>query len=253
MSLSVGSLLRTRREEDFDKMAAYAIELTKDWSLKELGYDITLPDEEKKEHRGFFVKDNGVYWCDHSACYPKNIPVDVIIERISKHFPDMELLYTGYYEGLRDHECRIKNGVETETKRYCLGVYEEKEDDFRLLADMVQKKELQAQYFIEKVVIKEDQHFLLLYFESLAKEEVDSVLTNIVKLFRVSDCDCFLFENDDMGDRVERKAHVRNGQAEWQDVPKVNDRPVFYQDYDEDNPFVEDITANFVKAIFPEK
>jgi hypothetical protein len=253
MSFSAGSVLSTRRKEDFEKMAAYAIELTRDWSLKELGYDITLPDEERKEHRGFFVKDNVVHWYDHSAFYPKNIPVDVIIEQISKHFPDMELLYTGLYEGLREQECRIKNGVETETKRYCLGIYEEKEEDFRLLADIVQKKELQAQFFIERVIIKEDQQFLLLYFESLAKEEVDSVLTNIVKLFRVSACDCFLFENNDMGDSVKRKAHVKNGQVEWQDVPTVNDRPVFYQDYDSDNPFVEDITADFVKAIFPEK
>ena len=150
MSLSVGSVLSTRRKEDFEKMAEYAIELTRDWSQKELGYDITLPDEERKEHRGFFVKDNVVHWYDHSAFYPKNIPVDVIIEQISKHFPDMELLYTGLYEGLREQECRIKNGVETETKRYCLGIYEEKEEGFRLLADIVQKKELQAQYFIER-------------------------------------------------------------------------------------------------------
>jgi transcriptional regulator with XRE-family HTH domain len=45
MSSSVGSVLSTRRKEDFEKMAAYAIELTRDWSQKELAdiLGITAP------------------------------------------------------------------------------------------------------------------------------------------------------------------------------------------------------------------
>ena len=273
MSNVLSSDLRTRRPEDFEKMVAYVTKLTSEWSLKELGYDITVPDEEriKKQgfyHQGFEVHENTLAWIDFSGNSQKEIPVGDMINQTSKHFPEMELLFRSFWEGPLDYECIIKNGVETEIKPYCIGFYIEGKDDFRRLADMVQKEEQQAYatgelyqmkapYFIDKVIIKEDQCFVLIYFEPLSKEDSESAqngfMDKVIKLLPQSDFYCFLFENDDMGDRIERKAHVRNGQAEWQDIPKQGDRPVFYQDYDEDNPFVEEITSEVVKAFFPEK
>ena len=52
-----------------------------------------------------------------------------------------------------------------------------------------------------------------------------------------------------MGDRLERKAHVENGHVEWQDFIKQGDRPVFYQNYDKREPFVEDVTVEVFKSI----
>lgn len=273
MSNVLNSDLRTRKPEDFEKMVAYVTKLTSEWSLKELGYDITIPDEERIKKQGFYyqgfeVRENTLTWNDFSGNSQKEIPVGEIIDQTSKHFPEMELLFRSFWEGPLDYECIIKNGVETEIKPYCLGFYIEEKDDFRCLADMVQKEEQQAYatgelyqmkapYFIDKVIIKEDQCFVLIYFEPLSKEDSESaqngIMDKVLKLLPQSDFYCFLFENDDMGDRIERKAHVRNGQAEWQDIPKQGDRPVFYQDYDEENPFVEEITSEVVKAFFPEK
>ena len=93
--MSFSDSLRTRKAEDFEKMAAYATELTREWSLKELGYDLTseaakslnLPEEYK-------VMADRVSWSDNPMSdYPlaqwKSIPTGDIIEQISKHFPEM--------------------------------------------------------------------------------------------------------------------------------------------------------------------
>ena len=140
--------LCTRKAEDFEKMAAYATELTREWSLKELGCDLT--SEEAKSlnlPERFMVMADKVDWSDNPMSnYPltkwKPIPTGDIIEQISKHFPEMELVLSGFSEGQTVYECRIKNGERTEIKSYSLGVYMENDEDFRRLAEMLQEKEL---------------------------------------------------------------------------------------------------------------
>ena len=251
--VSTDGILRTRKEEDFEKMATYAAKITREWSLKELGYDITVNNDD--EERGFFTKNHQVKWSDKSCYYPKNIPVGDIILQISHHFPDMELWYIGLYESMINYSCIIKNGVETEVKWHCLGFCFEKVDDLRRIADMAHKNE--ALYHIEKVIVKEDQGIVLMYFKPLTKDELEANLSTVIdsstKLLPQSDFYCFLVENNDMGDRMKRKAHVKNGQAKWHDfISKQEDRPVFYEDFDESNPFVEEITSEVAKAILSE-
>jgi hypothetical protein len=257
MSTTIGYGLRTRKADDFEQMAAYATKLTSEWSLKELGYDMTIRDEEREEKEGFYyqgycVEENQVIWNDFSGSR-KNIPIDDILAQIATHFPEMELLFWRSWEGPVDYECSIKNGEVTEIQPYGLCLYIENEEDFCRLADRVQKEEWKAPYYIEKVIVKEDQCIAILYFDSLSQEDseraMNGIMDEITKLLPLSDFYCFFFENNEMGDRIERKALVRNGVAEWQDVPKKDDRPVFYQDYDEENPFAEDITAEVFKSI----
>ena len=118
MSATIGYGLRTRKAEDFEQMAAYATELTREWSLKELGYDMTIRDEEREKKQGFYfqgyyVEENEVMWHDFSGS-DKNIPIEVMIEQVSTHFPEMELLFWRSWEGPVDYECSIKNGEVTE-------------------------------------------------------------------------------------------------------------------------------------------
>ena len=118
MSTTIGYGLRTRKADDFEQMAAYATKLTSDWSLKELGYDMTIPDEEREKKQGFYcqgysVEENEVMWHDFSGS-DKNIPIEDIIEQVSTHFPEMELLFWRSWEGPVDFECIIKNGEVTE-------------------------------------------------------------------------------------------------------------------------------------------
>ena len=82
-------------------MAAYATELTREWSLKELGYDMTIRDEESDKKMGFYVKDHQVMWNDFSGS-SKNIPVGHIIEKVSMHFPERELFQATAVTG---HSC----------------------------------------------------------------------------------------------------------------------------------------------------
>ena len=121
MSTTIGYGLRTRKAEDFEQMAAYATELTREWSLKELGYDMTIRDEEREKKQGFYyqgyrVEENEVMWHDFSGS-DNNIPIEDIIEQVSTHFPETELLFWRSWEGPVDYECIIKNGEVTEIEQ----------------------------------------------------------------------------------------------------------------------------------------
>ena len=98
-------------------MAAYVTELTREWSLKELGYDMTFQDEEREKKQGFYfqgyyVEENQVTWNDFSGS-DKNIPIEDILEKVTTHFPEMEFLFWRSWEGPVDYECIIKNGEVT--------------------------------------------------------------------------------------------------------------------------------------------
>ena len=120
MSTTIGYGLRTRKAEDFEQMAAYATKLTREWSLKELGYDMTIRDEEREKKQGFYfqgyyVEEDQVTWHDFSGS-SKYIPIDHILEQVTTHFPEMELLFWRSWEGPVTYECSIKNGEVTEIK-----------------------------------------------------------------------------------------------------------------------------------------
>ena len=128
--------LRTRKAEDFEKMAAYATELTREWSLKELGSDLTSETAKSLSlPERFTVMADKVSWSDNPTSdkpITNSIPTGDIIEQISKHFPEMELLLSSYSEGQTVYECRIKNGKRTEIESYSLGIYVENNKDFLL-------------------------------------------------------------------------------------------------------------------------
>ena len=73
MSNVLSSDLRTRRPEDFEKMVAYVTKLTSEWSLKELGYDITVPDEERIKKQGFYHQGFEVH--ENTSALPYGAPI----------------------------------------------------------------------------------------------------------------------------------------------------------------------------------
>ena len=257
MSATIGYELHVRDPKDFKEMAAYATELTREWSLKELGYDLTIHDEEGEENddfyfQGFSVTDKAVTWDDFTGC-PKGIPVKEIVERISKHFPKTEFIYRAFWEGPVAYECTIKNGVETKIKPYGLCMYIDNEEDFRRLAGMVQKEELKAPYFIEEVFVIEDQCIAILHFESLSQEDSElalkGIMDDITKSLSQTDFYAIFFINGEESQEILRKAHVTKGKAEWQDAPKIDDRTATYEDYDHTNLFFEGVNAEIFMSI----
>lgn len=104
MSASTSTSLTARKPEDAKQLIDYAIELTKAWSLKKLGYDITIRDEERDMFKGFGIcdKEDGVFWHDFIGGGTKRedmIPVDTFIEQITKKFPQMEMSRGDSLEG----------------------------------------------------------------------------------------------------------------------------------------------------------
>lgn len=251
--------LKTIKAEDFEKMAAYATELTREWSQKELGCDLTSEAAKSLNlPETFTVTADKVRWSDNPTSdspITKRIPTGDIIEQISKHFPEMELLLSGYSEGQTVYECRIKNGERTEIESYSLGVYLENNEDFRRLVGMLQKEELLSRHHIQTVNI-EGQCSAILYFEGLSKDEQVSVPNDVIDeitgLLPNADFYCLLIREYDQGSWFKRKAHVRNGQAEWQDIPKEEHESV-YNKYYADDVFVGEITTEVVKDFFPVK
>ena len=60
--------LCTRKAEDFEKMAAYATELTREWSLKELGCDLTSETAKSLNlPERFTVMADKVSWSDNPS------------------------------------------------------------------------------------------------------------------------------------------------------------------------------------------
>ena len=57
MSATIGYGLRTKKAEDFEQMAAYATKLTREWSLKELGYDMPSEMRRGRRNRDSIVRD----------------------------------------------------------------------------------------------------------------------------------------------------------------------------------------------------
>lgn len=248
--------LRTRKAEDFEKMAAYATELTREWSLKELGCDLTSETAKSMNlPERFTVMADKVSWTDNPASdrpITKSIPTGDIIEQISKHFPEMELVLCGYEEGQTVFECRIKNGKRIEIESYSLGIYVENNEDFRRLTEMLQKEELQSRHLIKTVNI-EGQCSAILYFEGLSKDDQVSVpngvIDEITKLLPQADFYCFLIREYDQGSWFMRKVHVSNGQAEWKDISD-KEHDAVYNKYYADDIFVGEITTEVVKDFF---
>ena len=248
--------LRTRKAEDFEKMAAYATELTREWSLKELGCDLTSETAKSLNlPECFTVMADKVSWTDNPASdrpITKSIPTGDIITKISEHFPEMELVLCGYEEGQTVFECCIKNGKRIEIESYSLGIYVENNEDFRRLAEMLQKEELQSRHLIKTVNI-EGQCSAILYFEGLSKDDQVSVpngvIDEITKLLPQVDFYCFLIREYDQGSWFMRKVHVSNGQAEWKDISDKEHEAVYNKHY-ADDIFVGEITTEVVKDFF---
>ena len=248
--------LCTRKAEDFEKMAAYATELTREWSLKELGCDLTSETAKSMNlPERFTVMADKVSWTDNPASdrpISKSIPTGDIIEQISKHFPEMELVLCGYEDGKTVNECRIKNGERIEIEYYSLGIYVENNKDFRRLVEILQKEEQKSRHLIKTVNIK-GHCSAILYFEGLSKDEQVSVPNDVIDeitgLLPNADFYCFLIREYDQGSWFMRKAHVKNGQAEWKDI-SYKEHEAVYNKYYADDIFVGEITTEVVKDFF---
>ena len=155
MSYSTSTSLTARKPEEAKQLIDYAIELTKAWSLKKLGYDITIRDEERDMFKGFGIcdKEDGVFWHDFIGGGTKRedmIPVDTFIEQITKKFPQMEMSRGDALEGggCGMFEAVFRNGKWSEVNDYTLDVYVENDAEFRLLVEKMNDKDFHSSYRI---------------------------------------------------------------------------------------------------------
>ena len=256
MYYSVG--LTTKNRESVKQIADYAIELTKEWSLKELGYDLT---EMSDDYIGFEAKSCSLYW--HQligawSSFKETIPVDIFTDKIAKRFPQMYLRKWETWEGPVCYEAVNINGEWEEVKNYSIGVYVEKSDDFNILKNMMKDKELLSKYHIKKIDFVNKENFVILTFDELFEKEKDMVFNGIIgsmnKLIPQSDIFCILIDDLDECHFYIKKCKVRNGVLSWNEINSDDfDILEHYSDF-ESNHYYESMKPKkeYVKLLFKE-
>ena len=229
MSASTSISLTARKPEDAKKIIDYAIELTRAWSLKKLGYDITIRDEERDQYRGFGICDeeDGVYWHDFIGGGIKvedMIPVDTFIEQITERFPQMEMSRMDSYEGggCGSFEAVFRNGKWSDVNDYTLDVYVENDAEFRLLAEKMNDKEWLSSCRIYKYEAVTEEHFVMLFFREVTEEETNQILDGIIgKMTTVlpqTELFCILVHDVNAGSGIEKKAIAKDGAAAFHEI-----------------------------------
>lgn len=229
MSYSTSTSIVARKPEDAKQLIDYAIELTKAWSLKKLGYDITVRDEERDQYTGFGIcnDEDGVYWHDFIGGGIKvedMIPVDTFIERITEKFPQMEMKRMDSYEGggCGSFEAVFKNGKWSEVDSYTLDVYVENDAEFRLLAEKMNDKEWLSSCRIYKYEVVTEEHFVMLFFGEVTEEETNQILDGIIgKMATVlpqTELFCILVHDVNAGSGIEKKAIAKDGVTTFQEI-----------------------------------
>jgi len=224
MSATVSTMLKTRKPEDLKQLSDFAIELTREWSLKTLGYDIADRDEDRDQFNGFIADEEGICWYDFygSGMADTNMPIATFIKQIVERFPQMELVQYGTSNGPCVYRSLYRNGEWKELKQYTMDVYVEKDADFSALAHMINDKMLLSRYNIKDFNVVEEEHFLMLTFDDLTEEEQDVAFNGIVdemsqmlpqvRLF------CVLVLDEAEGNGIEQKAIVKDGALSWKTI-----------------------------------
>ena len=229
MSASTSTSLTARKPEEAKQLIDYAIELTKAWSLKKLGYDITIRDEERDMFKGFGIcdKEDGVFWHDFIGGGTKRedmIPVDTFIEQITKKFPQMEMSRGDSLEGggCGMFEAVFRNGKWSEVNDYTLDVYVENDTEFRLLAEKMNDKAFHSSYRIYDYKTVTNEHFVTLSFREVTEEETNQILDGIIgKMTTVlpqTELFCILVHDEPAGSGIEKKTIAKNGVAAFQEI-----------------------------------
>ena len=257
MSASTSTSLTVRKPEDAKQLIDYAIELTKAWSLKKLGYDITIRDEERDMFKGFGIDEDGVYWHDFIGGGTKRedmIPVDTFIEQITKKFPQMEMSRGDSLEGggCGMFEAVFRNGKWSEVNDYTLDVYVENDAEFRLLAEKMNDKDFHSSYRIYDYKTVTNEHFVTLSFREVTEEETNQILDGIIgKMTTVlpqTELFCILVHDEPAGSGIEKKAIAKDGAAAFQEI--THDEIEFLETssdfwYGENEP-----KAEYIKLLF---
>jgi len=231
MSTSTSTSLTVRKPEDAKQLIDYAIELTKAWSLKKLGYDITISDEERDMFKGFGIcdKEDGVIWHDFIGGGTKRedmIPVDTFIEQITERFPHLEMKRRDSYEGggCGTFEAVFRNGKWSKVNDYTLDVYVENDTEFRLLAEKMNDKVFHSSYRIYDYKTVTNEHFVTLSFREATEEETNQILDGIIgKMTTVlpqTELFCILVHDEPAGSGIEKKAIAKNGVAAFQEITR---------------------------------
>lgn len=231
MSTSTSTSLTVRKPEDAKQLIDYAIELTKAWSLKKLGYDITIRDDERDMFKGFGIcdKEDGVIWHDFiggGTKWEDMIPVDTFIKQITERFPHLEMKRMDLYEGggCGIFEAVFRNGKWSEVNDYTLDVYVENDTEFRLLAEKMNDKDFHSSYRIYDYKTVTNEHFVTLSFREATEEETNQILDGIIRKMTTvlpqTELFCILVHDEPAGSGIEKKAIAKNGVAAFQEITR---------------------------------
>ena len=124
MSTEISVGLTTKKRESEKQLRDYAIELTREWSLKALGYDLTI--DNKEGDIGFGTEPGEVFW-SQLICFSmpdeKIIPFDTFTDKIAKRFPQMDLRKWETHDGPVCYKAVNIDGNWQEVKNCIIEIY----------------------------------------------------------------------------------------------------------------------------------
>lgn len=128
------------READFPRVRDFATEETRKQSLKDLGYDLTDPeqgDEEEKElgvATSYYVSEDHytLCWSEFSGA-AKSLDIEGIMDRIVQAFPDVEFIYSKFHDGPLAYEEYRKGSELEEVVSFALDVSVKDDAAFQVL------------------------------------------------------------------------------------------------------------------------
>ena len=228
--------LDVRRPEDLKDLVEFATEITKEWSLNNWGYDVTIHDEERDEHTGFLANDEGVAWYLYDGPLSRNgnMPVETFLNRVADRFPQMELLKWITQEGALVYEGIRENGEWGEVYQYKMYVYAETESDFWILADKLANKDCVRCHLVNEVRLIVKEHIVMLVFNQISGVEKDRVFASLTEeigqLLPQIKPYSFIVQEEEGNYIIKKRTVIKNGAITWQDVTKEEEQNLYDND-----------------------
>ena len=214
------------QEIDFPRVRDFATAATREQSLKDLGYDLTGPEQEaKKGNSYFFVNEehHTLDWTVFSGAR-KSLDVDGIMDRIVQRFPEVEFIYSQDYDGFVDYEEYRKGSEREEVNSFALDVAVKDEAVFQVLSREAQAFVEEQETLLDAPLFEEGSiHPPFVVFPmkrvrvSIKKKTVEDLIKHLWDVVRTP-LYCVFVEDWEDSAGCARKAVFSGGELSWERI-----------------------------------
>ncbi len=215
--------LKPTKKEDMVRLVDYVTEATRKHSLDSVGEDITIKDYDHFDPLGFKILESFFLWREHTS-NKNRLDIDALENEIATHFPDVEFIREVVMNNETLYHTIGRNGKwEKLTQPMDMYVFFGNEEQLNLI---VSNRDAIASIDGLKENVKENntELFVKISFgnlpESKLQKTLDSVVAIIGQLLPESELPCITIKWYDYIDCFDKKAVIKAGKAEWQDLTR---------------------------------